>query len=139
MGILRGTLIAKAPMPTVQRKPENPTAGPDLRLTARRRALLGGMIVARDGTSSSNCTIRELSEGGARIEVPRATNVPSKVYLLTSRQASAQEAQIVWRNATQAGLKLGAVHELSPKMNSDMRHLWRLYLELRPRAFDNTH
>lgn len=124
-------------MPIAQTKPENPKAGSDLRLAARRRALLGAMIVARDGTSSSHCTVRELSDGGARIEVPRATIVPSKLYLLTSRRAAAVEAQIVWRNATQAGLKLGTVLELSPKMNSDMQHLWRLYLELRPRSFDD--
>lgn len=133
MGILRGTPIPKAPMPSVQTKPQNPNADRDLRLAARRRALLSAMIVAADGTNSCKCTICELSEGGARIEVPKATNVPSKIYLLTSRRAAAQEAQIIWRNATQAGLKLGAVHELSPEMKSDMRHLWRLYLELRPR------
>lgn len=137
MAILRRTPIPKAPMATVQTKPENSKPGPDLRLASRRRALLGAMIVARDGTSSCHCTVRELSEGGARIEVPRATIVPSKVYLLTSRRAAAQEAQIIWRNATQAGLKLGAVLELSPKMNSDMQHLWRLYLELRPRTYDD--
>lgn len=104
------------------------------RAAERRRAFLGGMIVSCDGMQSLSCTIRNISDGGARIALPRDTIVPARFYLLTSRQAVGHEAQIVWRTATQAGLKFHAEQKLSPAMNTELLFLWRLFLALGLRA-----
>ncbi|HEY3777503.1 MAG TPA: PilZ domain-containing protein [Rhizomicrobium sp.] len=100
----------------------------------RRRAFLSGMIISRDGTRSVGCTIRDISNGGARITLARDAIVPAQLYLLSSRHAVGYEVHIAWRSATQAGLKITAEHRLSAAMDADLLFLWRLFLELGPRA-----
>jgi hypothetical protein len=92
------------------------------------------MIVSRDGAQSVSCTIRDLSFGGARIALPSDTILPAQFYLLTSRQAVAYEAHTAWRSTTQAGLKITAEHRLSAGVHAELLFLWRLFLELGPRA-----
>lgn len=100
----------------------------------RRRALLRGMVVSLDGAQSFGCSVRDISETGARIEVPRGTIVPARVYLITSRQPTAWNSRVVWRNAVQTGLAFAAEHRLSPDMDERLQFLWHLYLALGPRA-----
>lgn len=100
----------------------------------RRRALLSGMIVSRDGTQSFCCSVRDISATGARIMLPRDTIVPARFFLISSRQPSAWDSRIVWRNATQTGLAFAGEHRLSPDMGDGLRFLWHLYLALGPRA-----
>jgi hypothetical protein len=109
-------------------------AGEEVRQAERRRALLGGMIVSSDGRQSLGCTVRDISESGARILLPHTAMVPGRLFLLTSRQPTAWDARIVWRNATQAGLAFAGEHTLSPDMGGGLQFLWRLYLELGPRV-----
>lgn len=103
-------------------------------MAGRRRAFLSGMIVSGDGMQSVGCTVRDISQSGARIALPRATVVPARFFLLTSRQPTAWVARIVWRNATHAGLGFEAEHRLSPDMDPRLHFLWNLYLALGPRA-----
>lgn len=118
-------------MPVAQIRKSNATR--ELRRARRKRSLLGGKIVSPDGAQSFNCVVRDLSDTGARIDVPPSTVFPSRIFLLTPRHALAHEAQLVWRNARQAGLKFVAAHALGPDRPSALRHLWCLYLEMCPR------
>lgn len=92
------------------------------------------MIVGHDGLQSQGCTVRDLSARGARIALPQGAIVPPGLYLLTSRQPVGYKARIIWRNATQAGVRFLGEHQLSATMPGELLFLWQLYLELRPRA-----
>jgi len=70
----------------------------------RRKVLLGGVVTWSDGARSFACSIRNLSESGARITVPRGQGVSTHVYLINVPHRIAYEAQIVWNNGAEAGV-----------------------------------
>jgi hypothetical protein len=73
---------------------------------ARRRTLFAGKIAHRNG-SAIDCTIRDLSETGARIAVKAASDIPPRhCYLLHSRSDVAYEAEITWARPPQYGLRV---------------------------------
>jgi hypothetical protein len=54
----------------------------DHRAAARRRVLKGGRIVINDGFSTFECTVRNLSETGARLKVVSIIGIPDRFELL---------------------------------------------------------
>ena len=57
--------------------PQPETGMADRRPKSRRRALLGGVVVHSGGRFTIPCTIRNLSEDGARIAFKRGQMLPS--------------------------------------------------------------
>jgi len=47
----------------------------------RRKTLKGGRIAFHHGSSTINCTIRDLSPGGARLEVTSSVGIPDEFTL----------------------------------------------------------
>src|SRR5438552_7338617 len=88
----------------------SPISPPDLPPTAdrrpqrRRRTLLGGRVTFNDGAHVFDCTIRDLSDGGARITVPGQQPIAPHVFLINIRDRVAYEALVVWNRGGQAGL-----------------------------------
>src|SRR5690348_12602648 len=77
----------------------------DRRPKRRARSLLAGIVTYDNGAHSFMCTVRNVSEGGARISVPHGSTIPAKVFLIIVRQRIAREAAVVWRSRGEAGLK----------------------------------
>jgi PilZ domain-containing protein len=76
----------------------------DRRRHPRRRVLLAGAVCYADGSGSFSCTIRDLSEGGARITIPSGQIIPSSVFLVCLRDRVAYRARLAWNTGTEAGL-----------------------------------
>ena len=96
------------------------------RQLARGRALVGATIVFRDGTSSVHCIVRNRSQYGAQLEIPENHLVPKRFYLVTAKDASVHDAELVWRTGNRMGIALLGTVDLSTANNPALRHLRRL-------------
>jgi hypothetical protein len=74
----------------------------DRRTAVRRRALKAGKIVFNDGASVIDCTVRDLSETGARVLVDSPLGVPPRFVLDVS--GTLRPARVVWRKAGALGV-----------------------------------
>jgi hypothetical protein len=103
------------PPPLTERRPK-----------PRKRVLFGGRVSYLDGTQHFDCSIRDLSETGARITLKPGLPIPSKVYLIDTRNRTAHEAKVVWNNGREAGLEFVTSFALSAIDNPQLLYLRRL-------------
>ena len=76
----------------------------DLRSVRRQRVLKDGKIVTQNLQSVIDCTIRDLSESGARLQCSHQSAVPSEFALLLPSQNTIRDARAVWRRAELIGI-----------------------------------
>lgn len=81
------------------------------RKTARRRTFLGGVLAFQGRYATLDCTIRNLSDAGARIAVDGSAILPDEFDFMVTRNDRAYRARLVWRNAEAAGLALRSADE----------------------------
>lgn len=74
------------------------------RASQRIRSYLKGVIVHSGGQSRTECTVRDLSAEGARLEVSRAVTLPETFDLHVPQRAMVQKSQIIWRHGDEAGV-----------------------------------
>jgi PilZ domain len=75
------------------------------RQSPRIRSFLRGEIIHSNGASKTECTIRDISDTGARIQAPPSVTVPEFFTLTIPQRGSTERAQIVWRH----GLEIGVI------------------------------
>ena len=105
----------------------------ELRSSSRRRTLLGGKIVSRDGTFSLDCVIRDLTPIGAKIDLAPERLIPKRLYLIAPKLHLAFDAEQMWRNGKMAGLKFHHSLDLANDPGAHPQFLRRIYLALCPR------
>jgi len=106
--------------------------GPDRRQALRRRVLLTGKIVYPHNSLSADCTIRDLSDAGARISAaPEA--ISGDPFLIVVKDAVIHEAKTAWRNSAHAGLHFKRTVSLTGETPLHLRHAQGLWVELMPR------
>lgn len=71
----------------------------------RQRVLKSGKIVFAGGSFSVDCTIRNLSTTGARLQVPTTVAIPDRFVLVDAHAGTRREATVVWRKADQLGVR----------------------------------
>jgi hypothetical protein len=74
------------------------------RTAARLRSLLRGRIVFNNGNSTLDCTVREISSDGARLEVSEAVTIPDRFDLFIPQKNQTSHAVIVWRRENSIGV-----------------------------------
>ena len=74
------------------------------RIASRTRSFLRGEIVHSNGNSRTECTVRDLSDTGARIEAPPSVTVPEYFDLIIPQRNIRHRARIVWRHQAELGL-----------------------------------
>ena len=101
-----------APVPAPAPEPIGKGPLSDLRSSKRTRTLLAGKLCYGNGLST-DCTISDISESGARVRSDMAAILPAEVFLVHLRDQKAFEATVVWRRANgNLGLRFRAVHDL---------------------------
>lgn len=103
------------------------------RTTARGRVLLSGKVVYGHGYSA-DCTVRDLSEHGARIVLPPDHAALDDFYLIVVRHGVAHRAKACWTSAREAGLAFVKSYDFTgdtPAHLAPVRRLWA-DLALRP-------
>lgn len=63
----------------------------------RRKVLKSGQISFNHGFSVFECTVRNLSEGGAMLEFGSVIGVPSRFYLTMTSDATNRPCEVRWR------------------------------------------
>lgn len=76
----------------------------ELRKSQRHRTLKGASLVLPGTGSTFSCTLRNLSEGGAMVELPSTLGVPYEIILETADAQIRRRVRVAWRTETRMGL-----------------------------------
>lgn len=76
----------------------------DKREAQRHRTLKGGSIVVNDGFSTFDCTVRNLSESGAKLTVVSSLGIPQR-FVLAMADGRRFDCEIAWRTETEIGVR----------------------------------
>ena len=101
-----------------------------VRISERRRALLAGKIVWDDGAFTADCTVKDISESGARIQLGNRESIPNQVYFIERKSGAVHEAKVVWRHSPLFGLRFVRQIDRSDPP-PELRNLERLWSALR--------
>ena len=74
------------------------------RETTRQRVLKEARIVLHEDLSLIRCVLRDVSEGGAKLEVPPTTELPSTFRLLMVSDNLIVPVRLAWRKGGLAGV-----------------------------------
>ena len=73
--------------------------------TPRKRALKSGKIIYAGGSFSIDCIIRDLSDTGARLQVPTTVTIPDSFILVDAHAGVRRAATVVWRRGDRMGVR----------------------------------
>jgi hypothetical protein len=113
--------------------PAAPRPSRELRSSKRTRTLLAGKLCYGAGLST-DCTISDLSDTGAKVRCDNAAIVPASIFLVHLREHRAFEATVAWRRASSLGLKFAAVHDLNNPTTDELKRLRLHCVEFGPRT-----
>jgi hypothetical protein len=74
------------------------------RTAPRQRVLKGGRIVFNSGRSTIDCTVRNLSPGGAKLGVASVVGIPDRFSLLLTGNEAPRACRVTWRRANDLGV-----------------------------------
>jgi hypothetical protein len=80
------------------------TSGPERRKRGRRRVLKRAQIVLNDGGPAISCTVRNLSDWGACLQVPSQIIIPN-TFDIQFDPTSVFRCRTIWRKATEIGVE----------------------------------
>ncbi|MGE0698699.1 MAG: response regulator [Hyphomicrobiaceae bacterium] len=82
---------------------DNSTVGK--RGATRIKMLKGGMIAYSGGQATMPCVVRDMSEGGARLQVAHGSAVPDTFELAVELDGMLVHTEVAWRSAFEVGVK----------------------------------
>lgn len=93
--------------------PNSPTEAPatERRQSQRHRALMAGVLHEPNKTSTWNCMIRNLSKGGARLEIPNAFWLPNEFGIEIKIRNARHMAEVVWKDTSSIGVRFRPASE----------------------------
>jgi hypothetical protein len=106
----------------------------------RKRTYLNGKLVYGEGPSlpdgafTLDCTIRDISEGGAKVILARRLLLPSNLYLIVIKYCVAYWATVVWLDFPARGLKFSKTYPLSAALPDELKFLRKLWGDLYARS-----
>ena len=77
----------------------------DKRKAQRQRVLKGGKIIFANGSFTVDCTIRSLSDKGARLQIPTTVTIPDRFTFVDAQSGSRKPAKVIWRKADLIGIE----------------------------------
>ncbi|HEX3486259.1 MAG TPA: PilZ domain-containing protein [Micropepsaceae bacterium] len=97
------------------------------RRSPRKRTLLGGKVIYGDDNRVRDCTIRDISQKGARIALAQGEIIPTSVFLLDRRNATVHEAKVTWIKAPNFGLRFVNSYSLDSELPPELQHIKRIW------------
>ena len=95
----------------------------------RKRALLPAVGCGPQGEHKFDCTIRDLSDTGARIAFSKDANFSQGLQIINIRDKLVYEARVVWCGASEAGVSFVKTRRLADLMTPLTSYLSRLWFE----------
>ena len=74
----------------------------------RKHALKGARIVFNRGSSSFNCTIRDLTDGGAKLVVDTAADIPKAFDLRLDDGSPPRHCSVQWISGNSIGVRFAS-------------------------------
>jgi hypothetical protein len=71
----------------------------------RLRVLKSGKIVSKDYKAIFDCTVRDISETGAKLKCANPAMMPSEMLFVLPSENTMREAKIVWRKPDTIGIQ----------------------------------
>jgi hypothetical protein len=93
----------------------------------RQRTFLNGKLALRDGAFTFDCTIHDISEGGAKVTMDRHAPLPVDFYLIVVKRCIAYESKVMWTNYPARGLKFVNTYPLSEALPTHLMFLRKLW------------
>lgn len=106
----------------------NPPSFQERRKTQRRRVLQTGIIVSANGQYTSDCSIRDISETGARVSVS-GQSFSGQFYLVHVRAQIAFQAKVVRANNGEIAMSFLSRIPLDENLDRNLAFLRRLCAE----------
>jgi hypothetical protein len=76
----------------------------EARRSLRVRTFLQARVTYGDGAMSTSCTVNQLSDVGARLNISGACSLPETFEVAIPQRNIARRARLVWRKDDQAGV-----------------------------------
>jgi len=105
----------------------------DRRQSGRRRVLQGGLIISRDGMRTWDCSIKDLSERGAKIRLPDGQIIPEHCIFVNLKEGMAYQVVVRWIRDPLAGLGYLESYRLQDLSDPKLQFIRRLWQERRGR------
>jgi hypothetical protein len=121
-------------MSNISNRPDNVPQSKERRTAFRRRAYMHGKIISWDGALSLDCVLRNLSDSGAKIQVPDHELFPVKFYLLCTVLKRTFDAEMAWRKNGSAGLEFHAVYNMTATISPALQVVKKFFSEHAPRS-----
>jgi hypothetical protein len=102
----------------------------------RQRTCLNGKLVYGDGSFNADnfytldCSINNLSEGGAKVTLAQPQPLPVSLYLIIVKYCVAHHADLAWMKYPSRGLKFRQTYPLSAPLPPDVKFLHNLWADL---------
>jgi hypothetical protein len=74
------------------------------RVVHRNRSYLGGQVAYNNRRATMDCTVRNMSQNGAKIVFSAPVLIPDEFDMLIPHKGESRRARIVWREDLQAGI-----------------------------------
>jgi hypothetical protein len=84
------------------------------RAAQRKRILKRGILLMNARHTTLDCSVRDLSEGGARLVLDDASLAPDTFELMIELDGLEAPCQVVWRRRTEVGVKFTAPPRFTP-------------------------
>jgi hypothetical protein len=101
---------AAAPTPAPEQAAPPAQAPPEdaknQRKSPRRRVLKEGKVIFGQSHAIVDCTIDNMSEGGAHIRLTSSHGLPEEFYLAEACRGVIHRAEVAWRTTTGMGLRI---------------------------------
>lgn len=75
----------------------------------RRRSFLGAELHAGSGGSATDCLVRDIGEGGARLALSATIPLPDSFDIAIAHRPDIRRAYLVWRRDDAAGVALAGL------------------------------
>jgi hypothetical protein len=77
----------------------------DYRTRPRRPMRYKAWLQTASDSAAQPCSLSDVSEGGARLEIEGAQAIPSEVSLLVAERSEGRPARVIWRSERELGLR----------------------------------
>jgi hypothetical protein len=107
--------------------PFQPLTG-EKRAAPRRRVLLSALLVNHEFNTVFRCQVRDVSDQGARLNIPDCFLVPAGFWLIALSSGVAYEAKLAWRRFPSVGVSLGEpidLEETTTRIGRKLRGVWQ--------------
>lgn len=77
----------------------------EARMAARRRVLKAGIAASNDRHLTIACTVRDLSDTGARLRADGSLSLPDTFELIIALDGLEANCEVVWRKGSEVGVR----------------------------------